>query len=287
MKSLSRVGAIFLALFTSAALTGCRDTGPYEFIVAGHTYGAHKGDNLGLYPKFLQKVEEVLNEKTAFIVLTGDIVRESDEFAWQTAISQLETFRRPYFFVMGNHDVSPYATALFDKKFKNTYYKYKRQSELFIVLDTHKTVRNIDTAQLEFLNKSLATAKEVKNVFIFVHELIWAIDPAFSGIAHNYGSYDEVLKPDVWKNVYSILEDYPQYNIYLIAGDVGGNPGTIPAYYKRLGHITLIASGMGEIQDENFLIVGVNEGRVDFKLVPLNIKNGLPPLDTDDTPASN
>ena len=78
--------------------------------------------------------------------------------------------------------------------------------------------------------------------------------------------------------MYPLLLNYPEKNIYIIAGDVGGNPGVIPAFYEKIGHITLLASGMGQIRDENYLLVHIDNSKVTFELIPLNANHQLSDL---------
>ncbi len=71
----------------------------------------------------------------------------------------------------------------------------------------------------------------------------------------------------------------PDKNIYLLAGDVSGNPDAISAFYDR-DHITFLASGMGEVADENYLLIHVFKGdSTDFELAPLNAELSLPGIE--------
>ena len=55
----------------------------YSFIVAGHAYGSHDGNNLGLHPLFLYRLNYgFFDNTTAFFVFTGDIVKLSNEDSW-------------------------------------------------------------------------------------------------------------------------------------------------------------------------------------------------------------
>jgi hypothetical protein len=65
-------------------------------------------------------------------------------------------------------------------------------------------------------------------------------------------------------------------NIFVISGDVAGNPDAIPAFYDKWNHITLLSSGMGEVEDENYLLAKVfDDGNVEFELIALNTDDDI------------
>ncbi len=63
---------------------------------------------------------------------------------------------------------------------------------------------------------------------------------------------------------------YPHTRFYVIAGDVGGNRDAIAAFDDRRDNVHLIASGMGEVADENYLDVTVSAGVLEFRVIPLD-----------------
>jgi hypothetical protein len=82
-----------------------------------------------------------------------------------------------------------------------------------------------------------------------------------------------------WEEVHPLLTGQPEKNFYVIAGDVGGNPDAIAAFYDTWDNVTLLASGMGEVADENYLLVQVhNVDSIDTGLVPLNMDMSLPDI---------
>ena len=65
----------------------------------------------------------------------------------------------------------------------------------------------------------------------------------------------------------------------MFAGDTGGRPDSVPAFYDTWGHVTLIASGMGEVSEENYLLVTVQGSSLSFRLIPLNPARELKSLE--------
>lgn len=241
----------------------------YSFSVAGHSYGAHKGKNLGLYPKFLNKLNT--SKKTDFMILTGDIVRKSKKASWESIESELKEIGTPTFYVMGNHDKSDFARALFEKKFHGTYYSFSIGRDQFIALDLTKDGKSLPEEQLQFLKKTIT--KDAGNIFIFMHEMIWnGGNERYKNIKANGRSRYARLNNDsnFWSEIVPILNEFKNKQIFVFAGDVAGRPDTIAAFYDKLDNIHLIASGMGEVQEENYLEVHVKDGRVSFELISLN-----------------
>jgi hypothetical protein len=72
----------------------------------------------------------------------------------------------------------------------------------------------------------------------------------------------------------------PDKHFFLIAGDLGGNADAIAAFYDCWDHITFLASGMGEVEDENYLLVHVfEEDSLRFELVALGSDLELPAVE--------
>jgi hypothetical protein len=246
----------------------------YSFIVAGHTYGGHAGTNIGLYPKFLASLDAGFDTLTRFMVFTGDLVNNSTAESWQQVEQELNKYAMPYYYSMGNHDANAIGTSVFEAKFGKTYYSFDYQKERYIILNSTEKERSISAVQLEFLKEKISnTGDTINKVFVFFHEVLWNSLEKYKGVLANSRSrYDQIKAySNYWSAVHPILEQYPDKEFYVFAGDVGGNTDAISAFYDKWGHITLLASGMGEVADENYLVVTVkDDGPVAFNLVPLN-----------------
>ena len=254
----------------------------YSFIVAGHSYGPPYPSYIGVYPKFLNHLQKNLSQETKLIILNGDIVwGENILHAWQQVQADIASLDLPYYFVMGNHDYTQTAQDIFVKKYGDTYYSFDIGSERFIILDSQKSFLSISSDQLEFLENSLQESPAT-NVFVFFSELLWNGNNAkYSKIKANRNSrasFPLLSRSNYWNEVHPILQKHSDKNIYVITGDVGGQADAIPAFYEKIDHITLIATGMGAIKNENYLEVNIENGKASFTLVPLNSDNTLKPL---------
>jgi len=251
----------------------------YSFLVAGHAYGAHKGDNVGLYPALLLRLAEYVARhptRPEFLVLAGDIVRYGRKVeSWDAVERELGSLGLEGFYVMGNHDASDEATALFRRKYGETYYAFDHGTERFIVLDCMLERGSIGGDQLRFLERQLDAPETIRNVFVFSHELIWAHGrEEYAWVRHNFGDYARAFETsNFWSDVFPRLTSNPRRGVYFVGGDVGGSrhAGAAPAVFARSANVTFVATGMGEVREENFLRVGVNrDGRVHFDLLPLD-----------------
>jgi hypothetical protein len=279
-----------------AALTGCNGPRPagevprvsyptpdsdeaYSFLVAGHAYGAHKGDNEGLHPGFLARLRDYVSRheaRPAFVVLAGDIVRHGRRVeSWAAVAGELDALDLAAYYVMGNHDASEAATGLFRDRYGGTYYGFDRGTERFIVLDCMLERGSIAGDQLRFLDERMDVPDGVRNVFVFAHELIWAHGrDEFAWVRHNFGDYARAFETsNFWDEVFPVLSRNETLSVYFVGGDVGGSrhAGAAPAVLARKGNVTFVATGMGEVREENFLRVGVaRDGRVRLDLIPLD-----------------
>jgi hypothetical protein len=245
----------------------------YSFLVAGHAYGAHAGTNIGLHPPLLEKLSEERDSSLLGLFLTGDIVNQSTTASWNKVETELVALGLQSFYVMGNHDNNTLGHQIFKQKHGGEYYTFNYGRDVFIVLNSTESDRSISPAQLEFLDSTLKnTSTNWENAFIFFHEVIWNSHEKYKLVRSNSRSRYSQLKniSNFWTAVYPNLAALPEKKFFLFAGDVGGNSDAIAAFYDCWGNVTLLSSGMGEVQDENYLKVNVSPDTVTFSLIPLN-----------------
>lgn len=102
----------------------------YAFFVAGHTYGNPMHDQLGLYPPFKNRINQInKTPKIELGIFTGDVVKKPSPDYWQAALDDINLFNVPIHIAKGNHD----GTQIFDSIFNQTYYAFNHQNDLFII----------------------------------------------------------------------------------------------------------------------------------------------------------
>lgn len=264
---------LLISLFCFLTCTANAQSDTFRIAVAGHTYGAHAGTNIGLYPEFLSTFNDHKN-RYDYLVLTGDIVRNSTTNSWNTVAGELDAMGLPYYYVRGNHEKGSIATNVFTNKHGGNYYAFKEGNLLNVVLNSGQYSAQVSNEEITFLSNTLAAYQDsVDYIFVYFHFLLWNGDPKYIDIKSNLGSQHNYLKntANYWADIHPVLNNYPNKAIHVIAGDLGGRSYSIPAYYENLGHIKLTASGMGEVPDENYLAYTfVNQQLVSTKVIPLD-----------------
>ncbi|MCK4747252.1 MAG: metallophosphoesterase, partial [Bacteroidales bacterium] len=255
----------------------------YAFIVAGHAYGSHDGANIGLHPALLNSLDSGFDPDVAIFVFTGDIVNHSTSESWQQVEDEMANYALLYYYVMGNHDENDIGQQVFEDKHGGAYYSFFVQHDLFIVLNSTEAGRSISSNQIEFLEDQISQAGDtIRNVFVFFHEILWNSHMKYIGVRSNSRSrYDQMVDySNYWEEVHPVLMENPGKNFFLFTGDVGGNPDAIAAFYDTWDHITFLSSGMGEVEDENYLLAHIyTRDSVEFELVPLNSNLTLPGIE--------
>ncbi|MCA1760120.1 MAG: T9SS type A sorting domain-containing protein, partial [Bacteroidales bacterium] len=153
----------------------------------------------------------------------------------------------------------------------DTYYSFSFQNDLFIVLDPNIDGWNISGEQMDFLKLSLNDSSEhVDNIFVFFHQLLWWKN---SSIYTSYRPNSFEGKADTinfWSEVEPLLSNLSN-EVFMFAGDVGAGSWAADFMHDKYGNISLIASGMGEGEGDNFVVTNVFEDKsVGYNLICLN-----------------
>ena len=246
----------------------------HSFFIAGHTYGkpAPRGEK-ELFKPFKAKFDFINEQQEiAFGVLLGDVVRYPN--SWPNVIEELEELSMPIHIARGNHDGK---LETFEKMFGPSYKKFSIKNDLFIILDPNIDKWNISGKQLDFLKKTLKEeGKEVTNIFVFMHQLIW-----YSKDIENFNipKPNSLQNKDVITNYWEILEPLfiqTKKPVYLMAGDVGAfyrpkSKNIIEYSLHKKENITYITTGMGGGTRDNFIILDIyKDNSVKYRLVHLN-----------------
>ena len=215
----------------------------YTFFIAGHTYSKNSGLNEALYFDLLNS-----SEKFSFGILAGDVVRDNTENSWSFLQKQIGNLDYKIYISPGNHDISnepgdvaDVGREFIENKYGKTYFKFIKNEDLFIILDSNNTNYSILDKQLDFFNKTLnENYRTVKNIFIISHHLIYFDKNRgpFSKARPNGGEIDS----NFWSTLYPILENLNN-NIFIISGDTGTVIGK-ELFCHKSRNITFLATGM-------------------------------------------
>lgn len=241
---------------------------PYTFFVAGHTYGYRWVDNKGLHPPFEEKFDLINDRKAELGVLLGDIVFECTDEDWAEVDSVLQFLNCTTYYAVGNHDMVD--RDLFELRYGKTYFSFKHKEDLFIVLDPNLDKWNISGEQLLFLEEIVSdTANINRNIFVFFHQLLWwSKENKYRDVRMNsiVDRYDSI---NFWTEIEPLFHKMPN-PVYMFAGDLGAGNWSGNYFYDSYDNITYVATGMGNDNEDNFILIYVDEnGKVSFEMIAL------------------
>jgi len=240
----------------------------YSFFVAGHTYGNPGVVIEGLYPAFKDQFSIIKQEPEMKLgVFTGDVVRTATEENWDAVDIDIDSLGVPVLIAVGNHDM--YNRYMYESRYGKTYFDTIVENDLFIVLDPNISGWNISGNQLDFLSNSVSVNyKKVNNIFVFFHQLLWKTSGRYRFQKPNsaQGKADTV---NFWSEIEPIFHNLPN-EVVMFAGDVGAGSWSENCMFDNYDNITLISSGMGEGDGDNFIIVTVKSDKeISYKLIAL------------------
>lgn len=275
MKNIFYLSLLLILFISCESTIEKKSYEPYSFFVAGHTYGKPLATNLGLHPPFKAIFPLIkAHPGIKFGVLTGDLVRYSTAESWDSVKSDLSELELPVYVAPGNHDISE--MHLFEQYFGDasnnlrTYRHFRFNNDLFIILDGNLDKWNIKGEQFIFFKKTLDQhSKQADHIFIFVHQLIWWDDKnEFSNVHLNWPP----ITPDStnYRTEIAPLLNTLEKPVFIFAGDLGANESATPYMYYKKNNIRYIAGGMGNMVNDNFIFVNIDEmGNVALDLVAL------------------
>ena len=126
--------------------------------MAGHVYGSPNGNPLGLYPPFVASFDDLnADELMSRGFLTGDIVKNPNEEAWNFADEDLKALSMPIEFAPGNHDLKNY--ELYTRRYGPIGRYFFVDDDLFLIPEVQMDGWVIDQSQISFFNE-LAAANQ-------------------------------------------------------------------------------------------------------------------------------
>lgn len=244
--------------------TGCKSLpvshqDNYSFFVAGHTYGSPSRKLPGLHPPFVTEFDTIKAfPNMSFGVLTGDIVYYSRDTFWDQVDQELNDFNLPTYFATGNHDEGH--KAVYKNRYGRTFYTFEHGQDLFLVLNPGLGGWNIWNDQLSFLKSQLEHTTQYKHIFVFAHHVLWS-DPLDKNSLLKPNSYDgRAPTINFWTEVMPLFYA-TQRPVYIFAGDVGANYRSTKFSLNHHQNVHFLASGMGNLQKDNYLLVEVNKNQ--------------------------
>jgi 3',5'-cyclic AMP phosphodiesterase CpdA len=155
------------------------DHGPDDFhfaVVSDRTGAERKG-------VFQKAVAQLNLLQPKFVVSVGDLIQGYTESPkrlaaqWQEFEGQVRKLRMPFFFVVGNHDLSNLVQdRQWRERFGRRYYSVTYRDILFLMLNSEDPPQNggsLGRKQLAWARKVLSGSQGVRWTFVFLHRPLW------------------------------------------------------------------------------------------------------------------
>jgi hypothetical protein len=188
------------------SLAPAADPDGFRFAVVTDRTGEHRD---GVFESAMDKLELVRPE---FVVSVGDLIEgyTDDGVVLDREWNEFESFvgrlRMPFFYVVGNHDMSNAVMAEeWKSRFGRSFYHFTYKGVLFLALNSelfgmvHDRTKSLpgpwtQAEQMAFVERVLADHRGARWTFVLVHQPLW-----------DYGPQPH---PD-WAKVEALLEDRP------------------------------------------------------------------------------
>jgi hypothetical protein len=243
----------------------------YAFFVAGHVYGHPYVNDVQVHPPF-EEHADMLREHPllAFGVFTGDIVFRSEPEEWKAVDEFVWSLGVPVHFALGNHDLTD--PDLFEALYPDRprHFAFTQGPDLFLVLDPNPGNWSLEQPQLDLVERQLAAHPDVRNVFVFFHQILWWRPLSIYRGFHSNSMAGRDPPINFWPDLVPLLRSVKR-PVYVFGGDAGAFPSGHEFMYHQNGRLHFVASGMGGGKRDNFILVNVNgDGMVQLDLIALN-----------------
>ncbi|MBN4072735.1 hypothetical protein JYT74_01715 [Crocinitomix catalasitica] len=233
-------------------------TGNYSFILSGHFHG--DGNNKSHLPvnTLLANLDWINNSEADFIVCLGDLFLNIDKEIENYQTYFFNKLEIPLFNAVGNHDLKD---NVYQENFGDTYFSFRLNRDMHIILDTEQDDGDMNTEQLELLES--ATKEKPDNVFIYSHRTIWKdhyedLDNLFT--ENTQSTFETNYSDDVYPLIQKMSEDR---KVYWFSGSMGGGPSSFFHYTDN--NITYGLSAIRGLSRDALLLVHVKDGKVNFE----------------------
>ena len=137
--------------------------------------------------------------------------------------------------------------------FNKNYQKVIINKNFFIVLDSTINPGNISTNQIIYLKKEIENIKDIKNIFIITHHVVW--QNYTNKKVWSNASKDLFLNNN-FNDVLSLFKDLKkEIKVFFIAGDLGVFHNRTVLFCEKNMNLYFIATGMGNKRLDNYLKV--------------------------------
>jgi len=227
------------------------DPDNFQFaIVADRTGGMREG----IFEDAVWKVNELQPE---FVMCIGDLIEgytedeEEIERQWNEFNGIVGEFEMPFFYVVGNHDITnDVMLKNWNRHFGRMYYHFVYRNVLFLCLDSEDPPRghefsNFGDAQLEYFKNVLQENQGVRWTLVFLHQPMWEY-----GERTNWAKMEQLLSG----RAYTVFAGHEHWyakavrdghNYYRLAtpGGSSGLTGLVDGSFDHIMWVTMTDKG--------------------------------------------
>ena len=217
---------------------------------------------------FINNITQMNLLDPSFIIDVGDLILGYIDSAalthaeWDSFLATIAASRVPFIPIVGNHDVwNRQSQTIFKERVGPVVFSFDYGNSHFICLNTEEPghTGNIGPAQLRWLKEDLAAHADAVNLFVFLHEPIWAYDSNWLTEVHPllkkypvkavFAGHEHIYRKD-------IVDGIPCFITGGGGAELGGTPET-GGFYHFLHvsvkgdqvHIAVIKTGGIESED--------------------------------------
>ena len=262
------------------------DPDEFHFAIMPDRQGADCDEKMSEYRRGWEKATKVVNLlRPEFVMSIGDIIpagwlsEPRVRSQYEDAKKLLDKFIPPFFWVVGNHDITPSckypkldltkANEISTRQWeafngKNTYYSFVYKGVLFIALNTIDRVtldakhKNISEEQYAWFKKTLDENTNVRWTCIFMHQpIVWTQPRWLEFERENLVKRKYTVFAGDWHQYLHVKRHGRDYYVLAVAGGASGAAGS--DYSKRA---TLLGPKYGEIDHVTWVTMTKKDGPV-------------------------
>jgi hypothetical protein len=219
------------------------DPQDFQFAIVSDRTGGHR-------EKIFSKAVEQLNLlQPEFVLSVGDLIEgyssDKDKIAqeWREFQSFAAKLQMPFFYVVGNHDISNSAMQkIWEEKLGRRYYHFIYKDVLFLMLSTEDPPglgNHMSEDQVNYAKKTIAENKEVRWTIVAMHRPIWSGDNEKNG----WGEIEKALAGREYTVFAGHVHRYQKFirngmNYYQLA-TTGGGSRLRGVKYGEFDHVVL------------------------------------------------
>ena len=245
----------------------------FRFAVVSDRTGGHRP---GVFTRAVRMINMLQPE---FVMSVGDLIEGGTEdpgqwaLEWSEFESKLEALQMPFFFCIGNHDMSNLPMSdNWKRKFGRSYYSFRYHDVLFMVLNSEeprpaKVAYKFGPTQQEWVRDTLRKNADVRWTFVFFHKPVWVYTKADS-VAQGWAAIESALQSD--KRPFTIFvgheHNYAKFvrggHDYYMLATTGGSSLMRGVPYGEFDHVAWVTMKDNGPVISNILLEGVQPNNV-------------------------